>query len=127
MATHPLEVVHLDYLCLEPGKGKEENILVVTDHFTYYTQAYVTQSQMTLTRAKALWDNFIIHYGLPEKILSDQGRNFQSKLIANLYKLMGTRKLRTSLYRPQMNFQCERFNSTLISMLGALPLKHKSN
>ena len=127
MATHPLEVVHIDYLCLEPGKGKEENILVVTDHFTYYTQAYVTQSQMTLTRAKALWDNFIIHYGLPEKILSDQGRNFQSKLIANLCKLMGTRKLRTSLYRPQMNFQCERFNSTLISMLGALPLKHKSN
>ena len=76
MAIHPLELVHIDYLCLEPGKGKEENIPVMMDNFTPYSQAYVTQSQMAQTMAKALLDNFIIYNGLPEKILSDQGRNF---------------------------------------------------
>ena len=32
VATHTLELVHIDYLCVELGKGKEANILVVMDH-----------------------------------------------------------------------------------------------
>ena len=78
MATHPLELVHLDYLCLEPGKGLDENVLVVTDHFTRYAQAYVTKTQTTQMTAKTLYDKFIVHYGLPKKILMDQGQNFES-------------------------------------------------
>ena len=73
IATHPLELVHIDYLCLDPGKGKEENVLIVTDYFTCYAQAYLTQSQ---TMAKVLWENFIVHYGILEKIPLDQERNF---------------------------------------------------
>ena len=84
VATHPLEIVCLNFLCLEHGKGLEENVLVVTDHFTRYAQAYVTWCQTAQTMAKALWDNFIIHYGLPKKILLDQGRNFESQLVADL-------------------------------------------
>ena len=73
VATHPLELVHLDFLCLEPGKGREENVLVITDHFTRYAQAYVTRTQTAQTTVKTLWDKFIVHYGLPKKILTDQG------------------------------------------------------
>ena len=126
MATHPLELVHFDYLCLEPGKGLEENALVVTDHFTRYTQAYVTRTQTAQTTAKTLWDKFIVHYGLPEKILSDQGQNFESQLVAVLCELMGTQKIWNSPYHLQTNGQCERFNYTLIAMLGMLPPKRKS-
>ena len=126
VATHPLELVHIDYLCLELGKGKEENVLVVKDNITCYAQAYVTQSQMAQTMTKALWDNFVVHYGLPEKILSDQGRNFESEVIADLCKLTGTKKLRTNPYHPQINGRCERFNSTFIYILGMLLLECKS-
>ena len=125
MATHPLELVHLNYLCLEPRKGLEENVLV-TEHFTLYAQAYVTRAQTTQTTAKTLWDKFIVHYGLPKKILSDQGRNFESQLVADLCTLMGTQKIWTNLYYPQTNGQCERFNSTLIVMLGTLSPEKKS-
>ena len=89
MATHPLELVHLDFLCLEPGKGLEENVLVITDHFTRYAQVYVTRTQMAQTMAKTLWDKFIVHYGPPKKILTDQGCNFESQLVADLCELMG--------------------------------------
>ena len=126
MATHPLELVHLDYLCLEPGKGLEENILVVTDHFTRYAQAYVTRTQTTQMTAKTLWDKFIVHYGLPKKILMDQGRNFKSQLVADLCKLMETQKVQNSPYHLQTNGQYERFNSTLINMLETLPKEKKS-
>ena len=95
VATLPLELVHIDYPCLEPGKGKEQNVPVVTDHFTQYVLAYVTLSQMVQTVAKVLWDDFIVHYRLPEKIPSDQGRNF--------CRLTGTKKLRTSLYHPKQS------------------------
>ena len=126
MATHPLELVHLDFLCLEPGKGLEENVLVITDHFTRYAQAYVTRTQTAQTMAKTLWDKFIVHYGLPKKILTDKGCNFESQLVADLCELMGVQKVRTSPYHLQTNGQCERFNSTLINMLGTLPKEKKS-
>ena len=76
-------------------------------------------------KAKALWDNFIIHYGLPEKILLDKGRSFESELTVDLCSLMGTKKLKTSLYHPQTNGQCKGYNSTLIGMLETLPPEHK--
>ena len=88
----------LDYLCLELGKGLEENALVVTDHFTRYAQAYVTRTQTAQTTARTLWDKFIGHYVLPGKILLDQGHNFESQLVADLCKLMGVQKIQTSPY-----------------------------
>ena len=61
-------------------EGEGEEHLVMNGHFTRYGQACMTQSKT----AQVLWDSFIIHHGLPEKILSDQGRNFESELTATL-------------------------------------------
>ena len=44
--THPLELVHMDFLTIKLGMtGKDVNILVVTDHFTHYAQAFITPLQ----------------------------------------------------------------------------------
>ena len=87
-ATHPFELIHMDFLTIESGKtGKVVNILVVTDHFTQYVQAFVTPSQTAQVVGQTLWHKFLMHYGLPEKILSNQGCNFKSQLIAELCKI----------------------------------------
>ena len=114
--TQPLELVHMDYLSLEPSKGNIENVLVITDQFTRYALAYPSKTQTAQATARILWDNFICHYGFPEKFISDQGRNFESDLIKELCKIAGVKKLHTTPYHPQGIGQCERFNSTLCNV-----------
>ena len=127
LVSQPLELVHLDYLTLEPSKGNIENVLVITDHFTRYALAYASKTQTVQATARILWDNFICHYGFPEQFISDQGRNFESDLIQELCKIAGVKKLHTIPYHPQSNGQCERFNSTLCNMLGTLSDEEKSD
>ena len=120
-----MEIVHLDHLTLEPCKGKIESVLVVTDHFTRYAQAYPVKNQTAKTTAKVLWEQFLRHYGFPQKILTDQGPGFESDLFKELLDLATIEKIRTTSYHPQTNGQCERFNSTLMNMLGTLSPEQK--
>ena len=83
LVSYPQELVHLDFLTLR-GKmddSKSINILIVTDHFTKYAQAYVMPKQTAVMVARTLWEHFLVHYGWPEKILTDQGKSFENNLI----------------------------------------------
>ena len=122
LVTQPLELVHMDYLSLEPSKGNIENVLVITDHFTRYALAYPSKTQTAQATARILWDNFICHYGFPEKFISDQGRNFESDLIKELCKIAGVKKVHTTPYHSQGNGQW-----TLCNMLGTLSEEEKSD
>lgn len=93
-----MEVVCIDFLSLERSKGGYENILVMTDHFTGYAQAYPTT-----TTATTIMNQFVVHYGFPGRIHSDQGRNFESKVIASMCKLAGVAKSHTTPYHPMGN------------------------
>ena len=119
-ANQPLELIHLDYLKIEPSKGNIENVLVITDHFTRYAQVFPSKTQTVLATAKLLWNNFILHYGFPTEIITDQGRNFEGEFIENLCQVAGVKKLRTSPFHPQNKRQCECFNGTLLNMMGTL-------
>lgn len=124
--TYPLELVCMDYLSLEPDSHDTRNILVITDHFTKFAVAVPTKDQKARTVAKALWENFLVHYGFPSRLHSDQGRDFESRTIRELCSLIGAEKVRTTPYHPQGN-PVERFNRTLLSMLGTLEEKDKQH
>ena len=96
----------MDFLTIESqNSDKNVNILVVTDHFTWFGQTFVTHSQVSSIIAKSLWDKFFMIYSFPENILSNQGNNVESNLIQDLCKLAQVKKLRTTPYRPQTNGQ----------------------
>ena len=50
-----------------------------------------------------------------------RGTSFENELFHNICELAKIKKLHTGSYRPQTNGQCERFNQTLLNMLGTLP------
>ena len=129
LVSYLMELVHLDFLTLQgkAGDAKSTNILVITDHFTKYAQAYVTPKQTAVVVACTLWENFLVHYGWPEKIITDQGKSFENNLFQELCSLAQVKKMCTNHYHPETNGQCECFNATLISMLGTLPNHAKKN
>ena len=66
-------------------------------------------------------NQFFTTHGWPDKILTDRGTNFENYLFHEICQMAKIRKLRTGSYHPQANGQCERFNKTLLNMLGTLP------
>ena len=127
VTSSPLELVCMDFLMLEKSKGGYEHILVITDHYTRYAQAIPTKNQLAKTTAEAFFNHFIVHYGIPKRIHTDQGTNYESKVIKELCQLTGMKKSRTTSYHPMGNGMCERFNRTLLNMLGSLESHQKQN
>ena len=55
ICTHPLKLIHLDSLTIgKEGSDKNVNILVITDHFTRYSQAFIMPKQTAPCVAKTL-------------------------------------------------------------------------
>ena len=129
LVSYLMELVHLDFLSLgrKADDNSSVNILIVTDHFMKYAQVYITPKQTAVVVAQTLWENFLVHYGWPEKILTDQGKSFENNVIRELCESAQVKQLHTSPYHPETNGQCAHFNATLINMLGILHTHAKRN
>ena len=103
---------------LERNEMGNKYILVVCDHFTKCAEAFPLKT-MTAEEVASKLMLVICKHGVPDAILSDQGSNFQSYLIAELWELLDVHKLRTTPYHPECDGLSERFNRTLISMVSA--------
>ena len=102
-------------------------MLDITDHYTKYAIACPTRNQTAKTTADTFFNEFDTKYGVPTRIHSYQGANFESEIVREMCKLMGVKKSGTTPYHPQGIAGPERFNRDLLDMLGTLDSDRKND
>lgn len=116
----PMERVGIDILGPLPITDRGNRyLLVAMDYFTKWPEAIPLPNQEATTIAEALVNNFFCRFGACQELHSDQGRNFESTVMAEVCKLFGVHKTRTTALYPQSDGLVERFNSTLLNSLSA--------
>ena len=115
---HPLEIVFADIAELPTSRKGSHYILVVIDHFRKYTNIYPIKDQTAQTVAKHLFEDYIKEHGVSEALHTDQGRQFESRLVQYLCNKLGIRKSRSSPYHPQGAGIVERANRVIKDQLA---------
>ncbi|MCP4240224.1 MAG: DDE-type integrase/transposase/recombinase [bacterium] len=114
----PFETVALDITgpMTETASGNRY-LLVFTEYFTRYADAWPLRETRAETLARTFVDEVISRYGLPCRLLTDNGSNFTAKFMASVCALLKIRRAFTTTYHPQTDGVVERFNGTLKAVL----------
>ena len=123
-----MDLLCIDFTKVDPLKSGKENILVLTDSFTKFSQAFITLNQKVLTVAKILVDKWFYIYGIPAWIHSNQGWCFNNQIMKHLYALYGIEQSTTIPYNLHAgNAKCQQFNHTMMGLLTSLLKEQKDN
>lgn len=117
-AGSPGERVHLDFLgpFTESSSGNRY-ILSMIDQFCKWIELKALPEQSAVLTAQTFFQQWIARFGVPLKVHTDQGRNFESRLFADLCQYFETVKTRTTRHRPSSNGQVERYNQMILSYI----------
>lgn len=111
--------IHVDIVGPLPYSAGYRYIFTCIDRFTRWPEAVPVQDITVDTIARALIDTWISRFGVPLRLTSDRGSQFESKLWDKLMTILGIRRLRTASYHPQANGMVERFHRQLKASLTA--------
>jgi len=131
-ALHPLPVeqpfdrVGIDLLQLPLTPHGNKYIIVATDYHTKWVEAQPVTNKTASIIAGFLYEEVICRHGAPKTLLSDQGTEFLNILVTQICERFNIKHRTTTPYHPQTNGLTERFNRTLISLLGKLTQQHKN-
>ena len=119
LPTCRFEHIHMDLVGPLPPSNGNSYLLTIVDRFSRWPEAYPIPDMTAETVAKTFVSNFISRFGIPLRITTDQGVQFQSHLFRELSNLLGSHHINTTTYHPQANGMVERFHRQLKASLKA--------
>lgn len=124
----PWDIIGADIVGPLPKTSRGHRyLLVFTDHFTKYAEAFPVEKQDADTIATIYIKHIICRYGTPKQILTDRGKAFIGQVMTRVCKRLNINQLRTSSVHPQTNGLTERFNKTLIGIISMFVSEHQKD
>ena len=118
--TGPWQTIHVDITMLYHGLAEDaiSSAVIVVDRFSRFTVLIPCTHALSAESMFALLDaHLFAYYGLPQRIISDNGPPFSSTYWDTVLEHLGTRRGKTTVYRPETNGLVERMNRTVKDML----------
>ena len=77
-------------------------MLVIQDYYTKYVRVIPLPDHTAVTCAEAFVDEWVLTFGIPLLLHSDQGREFESRLFTDMCEYLTIGKQRTNPYQPSV-------------------------
>lgn len=104
---------------LPKGKGGVKYAVVAVDYFTKWAEAEPLASITAKKLVDFVYRSIICRFGIPYKLISDNGKQFDSKEMRQLCENLGIKKSFSAVSHPQTNGQTEAVNKIIKHTLKA--------
>ena len=99
----------------------------MVDCFSRWTEACPLPDKTAHSVADVFLNQVVCRFGMPIVIHSDQGREFENKIMQELCILCGSHTTRTTPFHPESDGMVERFNRTLLMMMAMFAGKNRED
>ncbi|CAM8988114.1 unnamed protein product [Rhodiola kirilowii] len=127
VASWPFEAWGLDVV--GPINPKASNghtyILAATDYFSKWAEAVTLREVKKENVVEFITKHIIYRHGVPQRIVTDNGKQFSNKIMTNLCEKFKFKQYKSSMYNAPANGLAEAFNKTLCNLLRKVVGKSK--
>ncbi|GFX98973.1 retrovirus-related Pol polyprotein from transposon opus [Trichonephila clavipes] len=106
-------VVHIDLIGKLPPSEGMQYCLTCIDRFSCWMEAIPIPEITAEIVGRAFYEKWICRFGVPAKLVTDQGRQFEAELFRSIAAICGAKVAHTTSYHPQCNGKVERLHRTL--------------